>query len=455
MNKRMVALIVALFIFDAFSIIAYSHSVNANSRNQYDIIHVGGLGNYSTIQGAINDASPGDTIYVHPGIYYENIFIGKKINLIGEHPLTTIIDGSNGMEPIKIDAIEVAHDDVHISNFTIRNSLWKGAGIDVWTHYGHERIMNCIIYNTYYGVRFALSYNNYITNCTFYSNVYGIWNKCCCGATCSGSLFYLNNFTNNAVQAFDQGTNKWDNGIVGNYWSDYAGKDENNDSIGDEPYNISGGDNKDNYPFINPIDIIPPIVNIIFPNGGERLAGNVTIKWNVSDECDPDPKIGIKYGNDSTTWHTIAEGLNNSGEYEWDTTFLPVGTNYSIRVTAIDASGNMKSDISHNLTIISPPIIEVIRPLQGYFYIRNRKLFPLPKNMTICIGNIDVAVNAFSKIGIDRVEFYLDNSLVETINNESYEWLWEKSFGNHKLKIMAYDEAENTKSVFMDIWKFF
>ena len=68
---------------------------------------------------------------------------------------------------------------------------------------------------------------------------------------------------------------------------------------------------------------------------------------------------------------------------------------------------------------------------------------------------MNVEVNAFSEISIDRVEFYVDNSLMETINNETYEWLWEKSFGNHKLKIMAYDEAANTKSVFMDIWKFF
>ena len=448
----MIALIVALLVFDAF-IIEYSHSVNANSRNQYDIIHVGGLGNYSTIQGAINNAFPGDTIYVHPGIYYENIFIGKEINLIGEHPSTTVIDGSRGFESIKIDVIEVAADSVVISNFTLRNSLGNGAGIEIWEHYSDERITNCIFYNNYYGIRFSLSYDDYVANCTFYRNHYGIWHKCCCGATCSGSLFYLNNFTNNDVQAFDQGTNKWDNGIVGNYWSDYAGKDENNDSIGDEPYNISGGDNKDNHPFINPIDIIPPTVNIIFPNGGERLAGNVTIKWNASDECDP--KIDIKYSNDSTIWHAIAEGLNNSCEYEWDTTPLPVGTNYSIKITAIDDSGNKKSDVSHNLTLIFPPMIEVVRPLQGYLYIRNRKLFPLPKNITICIGNMNVEVNAFSEISIDRVEFYVDNSLMETINNETYEWLWEKSFGNHKLKIMAYDEAANTKSVFMDIWKFF
>ena len=269
---------------------------------------------YSSIQDAINSASSGDTIYVHPGIYYENIFIGKKINLIGDHPLTTIIDGSKGMEPIKINVIEIAHDDVHISNFTIRNSIGKGAGIDIWTHYGRENISNCVFYNNYYGIQFYLSSGNHIANCTFYNNYYGIWHRCCCGAKCPNSIFYHNNFTNNTIQAFDQGINKWDNGLEGNYWSDYDGNDANNDGMGDVPYNISGGDNKDEHPFMHPIDIIPPIVKVSFPNGGEVLAGKVKIKWNVSDENDANPKIDIEYSNDSATWLEIAAGLDNSGE---------------------------------------------------------------------------------------------------------------------------------------------
>ena len=48
---------------------------------------------YSTIQLGINNANPGDTIFVRNGVYYENIIIEKKITLVGENKNNTIIDG--------------------------------------------------------------------------------------------------------------------------------------------------------------------------------------------------------------------------------------------------------------------------------------------------------------------------------------------------------------------------
>jgi hypothetical protein len=54
-------------------------------------------------------------------------------------------------------------------------------------------------------------------------------------------------------------SNQWDNGSVGNYWSDYATKYPNASEIGDSgiantPYVIDGG-NVDNYPLIRPVSI--------------------------------------------------------------------------------------------------------------------------------------------------------------------------------------------------------
>jgi hypothetical protein len=53
----------------------------------------GGAGNYSSIQGAINDANPGGTVFVYSGIYYQHVIVNKNINLTGENRDTTIIDG--------------------------------------------------------------------------------------------------------------------------------------------------------------------------------------------------------------------------------------------------------------------------------------------------------------------------------------------------------------------------
>jgi hypothetical protein len=43
--------------------------------------------------------------------------------------------------------------------------------------------------------------------------------------------------------------NTWNNSLEGNYWSNYKGKDENQDGIGDTPYLIDVN-NQDNYPLM-------------------------------------------------------------------------------------------------------------------------------------------------------------------------------------------------------------
>lgn len=81
----------------------------------------GGPGNYSSIQAAINDANPGDTVFVYDDSspYNENIWINKSINLIGETKENTIIDGS-----YKGCTINLTSENVKIKNFTIT----RGAG---------------------------------------------------------------------------------------------------------------------------------------------------------------------------------------------------------------------------------------------------------------------------------------------------------------------------------------
>lgn len=71
------------------------------------------------------------------------------------------------------------------------------------------------------------------------------------------NLLYHNNFRCNTVHANDTGNNSWDNGVEGNYWDDFDNEsegayDNNTDGIVDSPYNISDGDNKDNYPLMEP-----------------------------------------------------------------------------------------------------------------------------------------------------------------------------------------------------------
>jgi len=85
---------------------------------------------YSTIQLGINNANPGDTIFVRNGVYYENIIIEKKITLVGENKNNTIIDGILNLK----STIIVNSDNVIIKNFSIINGLgenifWDNSGV--------------------------------------------------------------------------------------------------------------------------------------------------------------------------------------------------------------------------------------------------------------------------------------------------------------------------------------
>lgn len=216
-------------------------------------LYVGGptSGNYTTIQDAINSANTSDIIYIFNGTYHENIIINKTITLQGENKNNTIIDGSGSEEVINITA-----DNVKILNLTIQNGIY---GIKLYKT-NNSTIKNNIITNNLEGIKFYASNNNTIIENNITSNmyygisIYSFENK---NISSNNNHIYHNNFINNT--AYDECTNIWDNNSIygGNYWSNYNGTDENNDGLGDTPYIIPGGKNKDNHPLMKPYNNKP------------------------------------------------------------------------------------------------------------------------------------------------------------------------------------------------------
>jgi hypothetical protein len=65
---------------------------------------------------------------------------------------------------------------------------------------------------------------------------------------------YFNTFENNGINGCDNSTlpNAWNLGTIGNVWDDYPGADEDDDGIGDTPYEIDGtAGAADNYPIFS------------------------------------------------------------------------------------------------------------------------------------------------------------------------------------------------------------
>ena len=123
------------------------------------------------------------------------------------------------------------------NNELVNNSANNNLG-GLLSIYSNNNVLsgNRVFNNKYYGI-VIIGDNNTITENTIYHNNVGIifeyWSH--------SNLVYLNCFINNNQSAVDEGfSNRWDNGVKGNYWDDYTGLDLNYDGIGDIPYFITG-----------------------------------------------------------------------------------------------------------------------------------------------------------------------------------------------------------------------
>lgn len=121
-----------------------SFPINFNGNTLY--VGGNGPGNYSMIQDAIDDAIHGDIVFVYDesSPYIENVIVDKSIQLIGENRETTIIDGMQIN-----DVLRLTEDEISVSGFTIQNggnSNGTTGGIRLDTS-SHSKIFNNIIKN--------------------------------------------------------------------------------------------------------------------------------------------------------------------------------------------------------------------------------------------------------------------------------------------------------------------
>ncbi|MCD6171407.1 MAG: hypothetical protein J7J36_03195 [Thermoplasmata archaeon] len=196
------------------------------------------------------------------------------------------------------------------------------------------------------------------------------------------------------------------------------------------------------------IDNTPPVIsNVEAEPNPQAAGGHVNITCIVRDDTQVGiVKVIIKYPTSRTVNETMH--CSNDGSYYFDTTYSDIGK-YYYHIWANDTSGNSAISGEHSFKIIrednNPPFVHIKRP-RGHLYIADREIIPTFK--TIVIGRITVDTYAFDyETGIEKVEFYVDNSLKEVKREPPYNWLWnENAIGNHAIKVIAFDKAGNVNT---------
>jgi parallel beta-helix repeat protein len=224
---------------------------------------------------------------------------GGKNTLFGN---TIINNGANGVL-------------LYFSNYNIirGNKITENySGLDIYGSQYNSMSGNSIANNSVVGLWFFGSYSNYLLGNNITNNQVSIDFQ----MDSSSNRIYYNNFVNNKVHFEDTSANFWDNGTIGNYWSDYTGIDWNGDGIGDTAYSIDEN-NRDNYPMMEPVGALMAPVTI-FDAGtweGKKFIVEVISNSTVSDfNFDPEgTRIGFNVMSETGTAGfcnvTIPKGL--------------------------------------------------------------------------------------------------------------------------------------------------
>ncbi|MFP4050959.1 MAG: right-handed parallel beta-helix repeat-containing protein [Thermoplasmata archaeon] len=322
------------------------------------------------------------------------------------------------------------------SNFVYDNIIVNNnqTGIELVGSDNNEISNNILRNNNQTGIELVGSDSNTFTYNTIKGHINGTLFK----SYANSNIFHHNNFANQYnINSTNIGDNTWDNGTLGNYWSDYTGNDSDADGIGDDPYVIDST-NQDNYPLMNPIDDKEPVITGIQATPITQGIGDyVNISCKIDDLFLNEVWINITRPDNSYLNKSMDQGLNNN--WYLNQSYSELGA-YSYKIYANDTNDNLNITDQFEFNIIDETPPEIVDQTTGEP--KTGETFNITANITDNIGvnSVYLSYNLLSSEG---------NSINETIpmDGDYYKniYIW-KNATNIEYQIEANDTSENENS---------
>jgi thermitase len=184
---------------------------------------------------------------------------------------------------------------------------------------------------------------------------------------------------------------------------------------------------------VNNLDTTPPTVTLTAPAGGSGLLGTVSLTASASDN------IGVASVSFYCDGALLSTTSSSPYSFNWDTVSVIDGA-HTISAVATDAAGNSATasanvTVSNNATKSSgdtiAPTITITTPASG---------------SKVGKSGLKVSVSASDNVGVVRVEYCIDGTLVATSTSSPFSVsIAAKSIstGSHILTSKAYDAAGN------------
>ena len=190
-------------------------------------------------------------------------------------------------------------------------------------------------------------------------------------------------------------------------------------------YNASGVES----PYSNLVAIpesVPPTVSLTSPANNATASGTVSVTANATDN------VGVTKVEFYVNGALQATDTATPYVYSWNTSALAAGT-YTLMAKAYDAAGNVGQSGNVTVTVVNdttPPTVSLTAPGNG----------------ATVSGTVALTASASDNVGVSRVEFYGNGTLLTATNVAPYSYNWNTTSvanGSYALTAKAYDAAGN------------